>query len=146
MPKLSQIPMKDLMEYMPKLSTGYANEPLSFNLTIESWESQKDLVSRPDWFMKFDEQGQIQCGEGHVEDAIAFNIKQADDYGTLLGMFVHGLSDGNMKCAQMSMMMGKIGIPMERIKDVQSFFKRINVGLDAVKAALAEGGIEVDGE
>ena len=148
MPKLSEIPMKDMMEALPKISTNHPDEPLTFNLTIEEWESQKDVVHRPDWYMKFDDAGNIECGEGHLEDenAIAFIIKKENGYQTLLGMYVHGLNDGSMQCAQMSMMMGKIGIPMERIKEVQSFFKRVKVGLDPIKEAMAEANIEVDGE
>ena len=148
MPKLSEVPMKDMMKALPDLSTGLAGDPLTFNLTIEQWEAQKDLVPRPDWHMKFTADGTIECGEGHLDeaDAIAFLIKQANGYNTLTGMFVHGLADGNPLCAQMSMMMGKIGIPLERIKEVQSFFKRVKIGLEPSKEALAKLGIEVTGE
>ncbi len=148
MPKLSEVPISDLLNSIPKLSTNFAGQPVIFNLTIEQWEAQKDVVPSPDWYMKFDDKGDIECGEGHIEDenAILFVIKQANGYQTLIGMFVHGLNDGTPLSAQMSMMMGKIGIPMEKIKVVQSFFDRVKIGLDPAKEGLAEAGIEIDGE
>lgn len=148
MAKLSEVPMAKLMEVVPKLSTNFAGDPVAFNLTVESWESQKEILPRPDWYMKFGADGAIACGEGHVNDpeAIAFIIKKANGYQTLLGMFVHGLADGTPSCAQMSMMMGKIGIPMPKLKQVQSFFKRVQIGIDPIKAALAAAGIAIDGE
>ncbi len=148
MPKITEIPLATLMAVVPKLSTGYADDPVTYNLNVEQWESQKELIPRPDWFMKFDAAGKAECGEGHIDDpeAIIFNIKQADPYKTLAGLFVHGLNDGSPYCAQMSMMMGKIGIPMEKIKQVQSFFKRLEIGFEPTQKALAEAGVTVEDE
>ncbi len=148
MPTITEIPLAKLMDVVPKLSTGYADDPVAYNLTIEQWETQKDVIPRAEWHMKFDAAGKAECGEGHLDDAdaIPFIIKQADPYKTLAGLFVHGLNDGSPYCAQMSMMMGKIGIPMDKIKQVQSFFKRLEIGFEPTKKALAEAGVEVDGE
>lgn len=144
---LTEVPIDNVLKALPKLSTHLAGDPVTFNLTIEQWESEKERVPRPDWFMKFDENGEIAAGEGHVEgDAIPFIIKQGKGYETLVGMFVHGLSDGSPQCAQMSMMMGKIGIPLDKMKKVQSFFKRIEIGLPPIQKALAESGVSIDAE
>lgn len=147
MPKLTDVPIADMLKSLPKLSTNLAGDPVAFDLTIEQWEAQKAVVPGPQWHMAFDANGAITAGEGHLGgDAIPFIIKQAGGYNTLIGMFVHGLADGTMGCAQMSMMMGKIGIPLDKMKKVQSFFNRVQIGLEPIQKAMAENGIAVDGE
>jgi hypothetical protein len=47
----------------------------------------------------------------------------------------------------MSMMMGKIGIEPfnpKNVKKTESFFKRVKTGEEALKAALAAVGVQVD--
>jgi len=142
--KLSEVPMEKLMEALPKLSTNLDGDPVAFNLTTDVEEGR---VAQPDWHLRFDDAGAIECGPGHVEDegTITFVLKQGG-LNTLLGMMLDGLTGGS-RSASMAMMMGKVGIePFSpaNLKRTESFFKRIKLGEDAQKEALKEVGIEVD--
>lgn len=140
--KLSEVHMEKLMEALPSLSTNYTEEEaISFNLLTEVEEGR---VPRSDWHMSFDAEGKVECGEGHVEDAITFNLRKGG-LNVLIGMMLDGLS-GTPRSAMMAMMMGKVGIePFNQvnIKKTESFFKRVEIGEEPLKKALAAVGIEI---
>lgn len=142
--KLSEVPMDKFMASLPKLSNNLAGDPITFNLTTDVEEGR---VPRPDWYMMFDDAGVVTVGEGHKEgdDVITFVLKQGG-IDTMLGMLLDGLT-GGPRAASMAMMMGKVGIePFSpaNLKRTESFFKRVKIGEDAIKAALAEVGVEID--
>jgi hypothetical protein len=142
--KLSEVPMEKMMEALPKLSTGFQAEAMVFNLITEP---DPPRVPRPDWFMSFGADGTIACGAGHKDDpeAIKFTLKMGG-FGTMMGFMLDGLN-GGPRSAMMSMMMGKIGIEPfnpKNVKKTESFFKRVKTGEEALKAALAAVGVQVD--
>lgn len=142
--KLSEVPMEKLMEALPKLSTNLADDPVKYNLVTDVEEGR---VAQGDWHMEFDAAGAISCGPGHLEgdDVITFILKQGG-LNTLLGMMIDGLTGGS-RSASMAMMMGKVAIdPFSpaNLKRTESFFKRIELGEEAQKKAMAEVGITLD--
>ncbi|NLH50672.1 MAG: hypothetical protein GX444_19020 [Myxococcales bacterium] len=141
--KLSEVPMKKLMEVLPKLSLGLAGDPVVFNLTTDV---EGDRVPSPHWHMAFDADGKISCGEGHdaSPEAITFVLKMGG-VNTMLGFMLDGLS-GGPRSAMMSMMMGKIGIEPfnpKNVKKTESFFKRVKTGEDGLKDVLKTVGLDV---
>jgi hypothetical protein len=141
--KLSEVPMKKMMEVLPKLSLNFAGEPVVFNLTTDV---EGDRVPVPHWHMAFDAAGNVACGEGHNPDpdAITFVLKMGG-VNTMLGFMVDGLS-GGPRSAMMSMMMGKIGIEPfnpKNVKKTESFFKRVKTGEDGLKDVLKAAGLDV---
>ncbi|MDP8224732.1 MAG: hypothetical protein P9L99_15340 [Candidatus Lernaella stagnicola] len=142
--KLSEVPMAKLMEVLPKLSKNAEGDLVIFNLVTDV---DGDRVPRPDWFMQFNADGTIECGEGHKESdaAVTFTLKQGG-INTMLGFMLDGLN-GGPRSAMMSMMMGKIGIdPFNpaNVKKTESFFKRVETGEEALKAAAAGIGLDVE--
>jgi hypothetical protein len=140
--KITEVPMEKMMAALPKLSTGWVGEAVTFNLITDV----EPGVPSPHWFMAFDDKGGVACGQGHKDDpeAITFTLRQGG-IATMLGFMLDGLN-GGPRSAMMSMMMGKIGIEPfnpKAVKKTESFFKRLKTGEDALKAALAEVGCAV---
>lgn len=132
---LKDIPLPTFMDGIHHLVKPGAEGKYVYNLTIENPDGKR--VPQEKYWLAF-ENGKISHGEGHSADpeATLFNVLQGG-LDTLIAMQVHG-----MKAAMNAMMLGYI--TASDIKKAEAWFKLLETGEEAVKAALVKAGLEVD--
>jgi hypothetical protein len=132
---LKDISLPMFMDGIHHLVRPGAEGTYTYNLVLQDPDGKR--VPKDKYWLKFDG-GKITHGEGHVDDpeATVFTVLQGG-LDTLIAMQVHG-----MKAAMNAMMLGYI--TSSNLKKAEAWFKLLETGEDAVKAALAKAGNPVD--
>jgi hypothetical protein len=132
---LKDIPLPKFMEGIHHLVKAGSTGKYVYNLVIENPDGTR--VPKEKYWLAF-EDGKIAHGEGHSGDpeATVFTVLQGG-LDTLIAMQVHGL-----KAAMNAMMLGYI--TASNIKKAEAWFKLLDTGEEAVKAALVKAGYPVE--